>query len=75
MQGHLHHPWPADGVGNEPDVLGGWRRIDIARIGIETRIESDVVVGSVKAGVVEQIEHVQLILQLETLIDLKQLVE
>lgn len=72
MQSHLHDPRSTDGVCDETDILSGRRRIYVTGVGIEARIEGHVVVGSVKAGVVEDVENVQLILQLEALVELEQ---
>ncbi len=67
----MHHPRTPKSVSYESNVLGRWRRICVARAGVETRIQGHVIVRGIKARVVEQVEHIKLVFQPETLVDLE----
>src|ERR1700686_3286469 len=71
VQRHLKETRTPNCIGNEPDVLAGRRRIRIARIRVEAWVQGHVVVGSVEARMVKQVENIHFILELETLIDVE----
>lgn len=66
MQRHLNEPGAAQSIGDEADIRG---RRAVARHRIEARVQRDVVLRSVEAGMIEQIEEVSLVFQLEPLRD------
>src|SRR5580704_11171965 len=64
VQRHLNEPRASQSISDEPDIRG---RRAVTRNGVEARIQRYVILGSVEAGMVEQVEEVSLVLQLEAL--------
>ncbi len=80
MQRHLHEARAADGmlqlsqVARWRECISQYSRIT-SRIGLrgitEPRIERNIVAGNIEAGMIENIERLQVILQLEPLVELE----